>query len=148
MCNSLTLAAALDRAIRSESQIINMSLAGPKDPLVARLVRLAHRQGAIVIAADPILGSNRYPALLPEVLAVTDRADLIDDDASAAPFFVFGSEILSTVPGGHFDFFNGSSLSTARASAIAAHTLESQPDLEWDARLNAMTEIAELLGMR
>ncbi|MGH8170845.1 MAG: S8 family peptidase, partial [Steroidobacteraceae bacterium] len=52
-CNSFTLAQALQAAITDRADIVNLSLAGPPDPLLARLIRYGMRQGIIYVGAVP-----------------------------------------------------------------------------------------------
>src|SRR6185369_8421588 len=52
VCNTLTLAEALAFAIERRSQIINLSLTGPSDPLLTRLVGRAVEQGILVLGAS------------------------------------------------------------------------------------------------
>ena len=49
-CDSYTLALALDYAVNSRVDVINLSLAGPEDPLLARLLAGAEAQGIAVVA--------------------------------------------------------------------------------------------------
>ena len=53
VCNTLTLAEALAFAIERRSRIINLSLTGPSDPLLARLVGRALDQGILVLVPRP-----------------------------------------------------------------------------------------------
>ena len=50
-CWSSTLARALDAAITLKLPIINMSLGGPRDPLLERVVALAVSHGQLIVAA-------------------------------------------------------------------------------------------------
>src|ERR1035438_2109430 len=52
-CNSFTLAQALAAAIEERVDIINLSLAGPSDPLLTRLVGRAAAAGIIGRGAVP-----------------------------------------------------------------------------------------------
>ena len=55
-CNSFTLAQALADAMAARAQIINLSLVGPSDPLLAALIEKATESGLIVVgavSADP-----------------------------------------------------------------------------------------------
>ncbi len=70
VCNSFTLAQALQAAIVAHADIVNMSLAGPADPLLARLVKHGAMQGMIFVAAAGRAAGNSFPADLDEVLAV------------------------------------------------------------------------------
>jgi subtilisin family serine protease len=122
VCNTFTLAQALAAAIDARADIINLSLAGPSDPLLTRLVQRALDRGAIVVGAVPLDGlRNDFPTDIPAVIAVdaieheTVRT-LANEDILRAP----GREIISLAPEGHYDFYSGSSLATAEVSGLVA----------------------------
>lgn len=121
-CDSYTLALALDFAIENRAQIVNLSLGGPRDPLLEALVRVALERKLIVVGAA---GSQPFPAAVPGVLAIRSFSPTGELATLSAP----GDEILSTVPGGSFDFFTGSSVAAAHVSGIAALVLEHRPQL-------------------
>src|SRR5277367_3892677 len=50
-CNSFTLARALVAALDAHAQVINMSLAGPDDPLLGDLIREGQRRGVLFVGA-------------------------------------------------------------------------------------------------
>ena len=131
VCNSLTLSAALDAAIQSQADIINMSLSGPPDALVARLVQKAIEQGIVIVASDPLIGRSRYPALLPNVIAVSSAISEDNQvlDQQSFSINIVASDTLSTSPGGNYDFYSGASISTAIASALLANSMEQLPDM-------------------
>jgi Subtilase family len=52
-CNSFTLALALDAAIAAGAQIVNLSLGGPPDPLLAQLIGYGQRRGMVFVGAVP-----------------------------------------------------------------------------------------------
>jgi len=121
-CNTFTLAKALTFAIEQKADIINMSLGGPDDPLLALLIKLALARGIEVVAADD--GAHEFPADLPGVIAVraagadsppepgdADRTMVVDVDAR---------DLLSTSPGGHYQYFSGSSMGAARVTGLSA----------------------------
>jgi hypothetical protein len=118
VCNSFTLAQAIQSAIDDRVDVINLSLVGPADPLLAALIRKAIEGGAIVVGAVPAGGGmTGFPAGVPGVIAV-DMAE----QASAATTAVRapGRDVLTLVPDGHYDFATGSSLATANVSGIVA----------------------------
>ncbi len=132
VCNSYTLARAINFAIAEHAQILNFSLAGPADPLLARLVRAALARGITVVAAEAPAATASFPASLDGVIAVVAsdldgglRAPVPAGSRLAAP----GVDILTTVPHGSYDFFSGSSLAAAEVSGIAALLLERNPKL-------------------
>jgi subtilisin family serine protease len=124
-CNSFTLAQALGAALADEADIINLSLGGPADPLLTRLLTLAIARGAIVVGAVPPSGRlDGFPVGVPGVLAVSS-AEAAMPGTLAAP----GRDILSTQPGGNYGYASGSSLATAHVSAALALLRSAAPAL-------------------
>lgn len=121
-CNTLTLAEALAFAIAKDAAIINLSLTGPNDPLLKRLIEVALARGTIVIGADARRSAvdSAFPVSINGVLAVTDA----DADAGSEELAAPGREILTLVPAGHYDYLSGVSLSSAMVSGIVALLLE------------------------
>lgn len=132
ICDSLTLAIALDTALHLRADIVNLSLGGPPDPLLTELVQAALGRGLVVVAADD--GQGSFPARLEGVLGVGmlepahggTRASTTDPSVVFAP----GLDILSTVPGGGYDFFTGVSLATAQVAGIGALLRQMRPELD------------------
>lgn len=129
-CNSFTLALAVNSAIKSNANILNMSLTGPQDPLLELLLNKAIEKGMIVVAANSkqTPDSGNFPASLQNVISVqaspkTDSSHLIKE--ITAP----GDKILTTLPHGTYDFISGSSISAAEVSGIIALLMEIKPDL-------------------
>jgi subtilisin family serine protease len=118
VCNTFTLAQALAAAIEAHADIINLSLDGPSDPLLTRLIRRALAADIIVVGAVPPDGlRNSFPTDIAGVIA----ADAIENnhaisDVVRAP----GRDVVSLAPGGHYDFYSGSSLATAEVTGIIA----------------------------
>ncbi|HEV8689698.1 MAG TPA: S8 family serine peptidase [Ideonella sp.] len=129
-CNSFTLAKALGAVLESDARIVNLSLGGPADPLLDRLLALLLRQGRIVVGALPPDGRRGgFPTGTAGVIAAgvagsaphTDGADVI-----AAP----GSDVLTLQPGGAYDYASGSSIAAAHVSGVAALLLSIDPKLD------------------
>lgn len=119
-CNSFTLAQALQAAITAHAEIVNLSLAGPPDPLLARLVRYGMRQGIIYVGAVPPASSgisNSFPVDIPGVLGVQSAEDAA---TGSRHLLAPGRGILTLVPGGSYDFASGSSLATAEVTGVVA----------------------------
>lgn len=115
-CNSFTLAQALVGAIDARVDIINLSLVGPADPLLTALVEKAIAARMIVVGAAGG-APNAFPAGLEHVLAVGEaEASAADPRLILAP----GRDIVTLVPGGHYDFASGTSLATAQVSGVIA----------------------------
>ncbi len=126
VCNSFTLAQALERAIVAHADIVNMSLAGPADPLLARLVERGAMQGTIFVGAARGGAGASFPADLDEVLAV-DAAE--ESSGNPRHLLAPGHDVLTLAPGGHYDFASGSSLAAAEVSGIVALMLAERPHL-------------------
>jgi hypothetical protein len=96
VCNTFTLAQALAAAIEAHADIINLSLGGPSDPLLTRLVERGMQGGAIVVGAMPRDGVRRgFPVEIDGVIA----ADTLEA-GRAAPGVVRapGRDVLSLAP--------------------------------------------------
>lgn len=135
VCNSYTLARAVDFAIGAKAQVLNFSLAGPSDPLLGRLIAKAVERGITVVAAHADTQGRAFPASLDGVLGVfaTDpdgglrsALPLRTRPAFAAP----GVDVLSTAPRSSYDFFSGSSLAAAHVTGVVALLLERNPGLK------------------
>jgi len=118
LCNSLSLARALNYAIERKVNIINLSLGGPKDRLLAKLIDVAVAKGIAVVAAyDPRLSNGGFPASHNNVIAVSaDNGSSTPGKAHAAP----GVDVPTTQPGGRWYFVNGSSYAAAHVSGLLA----------------------------
>jgi subtilisin family serine protease len=127
-CNSFTLAKALAAVIDSDAPIVNLSLGGPADPLLDKLLGQLLGQGKIVVAALPPSGAlDGFPDNAPGVIVVRVSGP---SPAPAGVLSAPGSDILTTQPGGGYDFTSGSSMATAHVSGIVALLLALQPKLD------------------
>src|SRR5215471_2066645 len=136
VCSSWSLAKALDFVLHTRAQVLNLSLGGPADPLLTRLLTTALTQGRTVVAAtlEARAQAPGFPASLEGVLAVraSDPAGQVHGElyglpcpALAAP----GIDILTTVPTDSYDFLSGSSLAAAHVTGVIALLLEYDPRL-------------------
>jgi subtilisin family serine protease len=127
-CNSFTLAKALAAILDTDARVINLSLGGPADPLLGKLLEQLLEQGRIAVAALPPGGrTGGFPDNLPGVLVVRVSS------STPAPTGVLsapGHDILSTEPGGGYDFSSGSSMAAAHVSGIVALLLSLDPRLD------------------
>lgn len=141
-CDSYSIIKALTRVLELEPDILNLSLAGPPDTLVERVIEAILLKGIVVIAAvDSQNPANSFPASIPGVLAVNSPGL-----ASSAPkigVVAPGLEILTTTPGATYAFRSGSSMSTAYVSGLAALVKERNPNITRQQMIQLIFESAE-----
>jgi len=129
---------AMDWSIREGARVINMSFAGPRDPMMTRAIQVAASRRIAMVAAMGNEGPGApisYPAADPQVIAVTatDQAGQLFQAASrgghvtvAAP----GVDIILPAPRGGYQMSSGTSVAAAHVSGIAALLIERQPDID------------------
>lgn len=118
VCNTFTLAKALAAAIDARVQVVNLSLAGPADALLTRLVIAGQQRGLVFVGAAPpdpaVMG---FPTAIEGVI---EAAALERQQTGRHPLLAPGDEILTLAPEGHYDFASGSSVATAHVSGAVA----------------------------
>jgi len=130
VCDTFSLSKALDAILDDPPHVLNLSLVGPHDPLLERLIRKALERGIVVVAATPSQAKalNRFPANMPQVIGVaTTPAEAAGEHGSADTVFAPGHRILVAVPAGLYDFRSGSSLAAAHVSGVVALLLSIAP---------------------
>ena len=140
VCDSFTLSKAIDAVLEDPPDVLNLSLNGPFDPLLSRLIAEAHRKGVIVIASMPNDGDSnrRFPASMGQVIGVDASRQPRRDEHSDAAVYAPGSEIIVAIPDDDYAFRSGTSLAAAHVSGVVALVLSVAPDL-------ASADVARLL---
>ena len=140
MCDSFTLSKAIDAVLEDPPDVLNLSLNGPFDPLLSRLIAEAHRRGVIVIAAVPNNGDDnrQFPASMEQVIGVDASRQPGRDERPDTAVYAPGSEIIVAIPDDDYAFRSGTSLAAAHVSGVVALVLSVAPDL-------ASADIARLL---
>ena len=130
-CSSFSLARALEAALGLQPNVINLSLAGPDDPLLSRLLDRVIERGIVVVTAHPASAASSvaFPSSHPGVLAA--HSSLVPVN-SASPYTLAApaDEVLTTTPGAGYAFLTGNSLAAAHATGVIALLMERQPDLD------------------
>jgi subtilisin family serine protease len=143
LCNSFTLARALAAAFDAHAQVVNLSLAGPDDPLLGELIREGLRRGVLFVGAAAE-ASNTDSSLLHQS-GVIEVASAETHSTVANALYAPGREILTLLPGGHYDFASGSSIATAQVSGVVALMLAKNPSLSGAAAYRLLRDTSSAL---
>jgi hypothetical protein len=146
--------AGLEWAISKGARVINMSFAGPYDPMLQLAMKNAHDKGIVLIAAAGNLGPKSpplYPAADPNVIAVTavDQGDRLFASANQGPHIAVaapGVDILEPAPNAGYQVTTGTSVAAAHVSGIVALMIERNPALDPDAVHEILTSSAKPLA--
>ena len=146
--------AGLEWAINKGARVINMSFAGPYDPMLQLAMKKAHEKGIVLIAAAGNMGPKSpplYPAADPHVIAVTatDESDKLFAQANQGPHVAVaapGVNILEPAPNAGYQLTTGTSVAAAHVSGVAALLLERNPSLDPTAVHEILTLSAKKAG--
>jgi hypothetical protein len=151
---SFVVLKALDYAAAHGAQIINMSFAGPKDPLIERGIAAVAAKGIVMVAAAGNAGPKSpplYPAANANVIAVsaTDADDKLFAASNRGSYVALaapGVDIFLPAPDEKYQMTSGTSFSAAYISGLAALLLERNPALKPDEVRAILTKTARDLG--
>ncbi len=151
---SYEIAAAIDLAVAEGVQVLNLSFAGPRDPLVLSVLDDAASAGMIFTAAAGNGGPEAapaYPGAHRDAIAVTatDIKDRLFSGANRGFYITVaapGVDVLSPVPGTSFEMLTGTSIATAHVTAIVALMLERNPGLARQQVIDILKGSAHDLG--
>jgi Subtilase family len=135
-CNTFTLARALAAALASDVQLVNLSVAGPADPLLAALVQVGLKRGVTFVgaAAGP---DAPFPTAIPGVITAAGTEQSPPPGALAAP----SQHVMTLRPAGEYDFESGSSIAAAEITSVLALLMSASPT-----RLSSATLLSLLTG--
>lgn len=126
VCSSFTLAKALQFALENDARVINLSLGGPRDRLLERLLSVAESRGIVIVAAaDPAFADGGFPASFPGVVAVAPDDE---HDLGASMVLAPGRDVPATLPGKRWGLVSGSSFAAAEVTGLVALLLDIAPD--------------------
>jgi subtilisin family serine protease len=130
-CNSLTIAQALAAALDEHAQVVNLSLTGPRDPLLNSLVAAGLERGVLFVGAAPGSGAaDGFPAAAPGMIAV----DMVESGHPRAGVLrAPGQDVVTLVPGDRYDFLTGASLAAAHVTGAVALLLARNKSLDRNA---------------
>lgn len=132
VCDSFSLSKALDSILDDPPHVLNISLNGPHDPLLERLLSKMLDAGVVIVAAAPAkVGVGRdFPASMTRVIGVASSSeDTAREPVVGDTLYAPGDRILVAVPADTYDFRSGSSLAAAHVSGVVALLLSRAPQL-------------------
>ena len=146
----------IDYAIAKGARVLNMSFAGPRDPLIQLALKKAHDKGIVLVAAAGNAGPKSpplFPAADPNVIAVTaiDVNDGLLAQANRGPHIAVaapGVDVLVPAPNAQYQMTTGTSVAAAHVSGVVALMLERKPDADPEAIRNALQTSARDLGAK
>src|SRR5499427_1064026 len=146
--------AGIDWAIEKGAHIINMSFAGPYDPMLQLALKKAHDKGIVLIAAAGNAGPRSqplYPAADENVIAVTaiDADDRLLPQANQGPHIALaapGVGVLEPAANAGYQLTSGTSVAAAHVSGVAALIIERKPDIDFAALEKILFSTAKDLG--
>jgi hypothetical protein len=144
-CNSFTLARALTAAFDAHAQVVNLSLVGPDDPLLGGLIREGLRRGVLFVGAAA--GDSGAEAGLLHQPGIIEVASAETHSAIGNALYAPGREILTLLPGGHYDFASGASVATAEVSGVVALMLAKSPGISAAAAYRLLHDTSSLSMM-
>jgi hypothetical protein len=144
----------LDYAAAHGARIVNMSFAGPKDPLIERGIAASAAKGILMVAASGNAGPKSpplYPAANANVIAVgaTDAQDKLFAASNRGAYIAVaapGVDIFLPAPDEKYQMTSGTSFSAAYISGLAALMLERNPALKPDEVRAILMKTARDLG--
>jgi Subtilase family len=127
----------LDWAAGKNARVVNMSFAGPADPMLSDMLSKAYARGIVLIAAVGNAGPRSpplYPAADRHVIGVTatDSDDKLLPQANRGSQVVVaapGVDVLADAPDDGYQLISGTSVAAAHASGVAALLLAREPKL-------------------
>jgi subtilisin family serine protease len=141
VCNTFTLAKALAAALDSGITLVNMSIAGPQDPLLASLIDVAIKRGVTFVGAvaEP---ADAFPTGISGVIAAQGQQRSLRADAFSVP----ANHILTLRPDGQYDFESGTSVAAAELTGVIALLMSSADTRLSTASIISLLKATEVTG--
>src|SRR5215472_4683028 len=152
--DAFAIAEALDWMVQKHVRVVNVSLAGDDNALMALAVRRASARGTVLIAAAGNAGPHAppaYPGALPEVIAVTavDQQGAVFAGANRGSYIAFaapGVRIWVPTPDGEGGYETGTSFSLPFAQSTAALEMMQGAPADADSLRQRLAAKARTLG--
>ena len=139
-CNTFTLAQALAAALEARIPLINLSIAGPADPLLSALVRSGLKRGVIFVgsAADV---ADAFPTNIHGVIGVAN-SDAPQHNQGEATLAAPATHVMTLLPDAQYDFESGTSVAAAELTGVVALLLSANNHLTADSIVSLLKSTA------
>ena len=152
--SATAIAAALNTLVGFRVAVVNVSLVGPPNVLLATAVAAAIAHGHLIVAAignDGPAAPPLYPASYPDVIAVTavDPRDRLLPEAGRGPTVVFaapGSELAAAVPPDAYGAVRGTSFAAPIVAGLLASMVTTPDAVAAASAVNALATKAKKVG--
>ena len=124
VCNTFTLAQALAAALDTRIPVVNLSIAGPADPLLASLIEVGLKRGVIFVGAEAA-EADSFPTGIAGVIGVGSNEREVGHPTVTAP----SVHVLTLHPKGQYDFESGTSVAAAEVTGVVALLLAADSHL-------------------
>lgn len=154
LSDSYTIARAINWAVVNGADVLNMSFAGPADPLLLKLMDELGRRNILSVAAAGNNGEGApaaYPAAHPATIAVTatDADDALYPNANRGIYVTVaapGVDVIAPAPGNTYDLVSGTSIATAHMTGVIALMLSQHHGLKPAEIVSMLSASAEDFG--
>jgi subtilisin family serine protease len=136
-CNTFTLAQALAAALEARIPLINLSIAGPTDPLLSALVQSGLKRGVIFVGSTTEQ-PDTFPTNIEGVIAATNSDTAIRPAATATSLAAPATDVMTLRPNNQYDLESGTSVAAAEITGVIALLLGA------DSHLNTPTIVSLL----
>jgi subtilisin family serine protease len=127
-CNTFTLARALAAALAAHIPLINLSIAGPADPLLSALVQNGLHRG-VVFVGSAAEEADSFPTNIDGVIGVGNSEGNSQARPGNSTLAAPGTHVLTLRPEGQYDFESGTSVAAAEMTGMVALLLSADSHL-------------------
>jgi len=152
--NTYDLLRGIDWAVAKKAKVLNLSFAGPRDPLLQAALDAAAERGVVLVGAAGNKGPKAppaYPGAYEQVIAATatDAKDRLYKDANRGDYVAIaapGVDILAAAGKKGYGVTSGTSMAAAYVSGSVALIMQGSPEMTSQDALDRIAGTAQDLG--